>query len=119
MNVETKERRNMQRYRTRERALLAMGPEKENVFHLLDISEGGVGFRYIGRESRTSELHQVDLYFQDSLLLESVKVSLVQDIQVLNGMIPFRRCGLRFLELSDEQKANLKSYLRRISADEV
>ncbi|MDJ0624398.1 MAG: hypothetical protein QNJ17_15650 [Desulfocapsaceae bacterium] len=117
--MEAQERRDLRRYRTKERALLAVGPEKEDVFHLLDINEKGAGFRYMGRESRTSRMRQVDLYFQDALWLRNVKVSLVQDNLMLNGMIPFRRCGLRFEDLSEEQTAKLESFVKKISAEEL
>ena len=113
MQVNAQERRHVQRYRTKERALLSTGPGKENLFHLLDISENGAGFRYLSKENRTKGLRQVDLYFQDTLWLKDVKVSLVEDVPMLSGMIPFRRCGLRFVELNDQQSAVLLSYVKK------
>lgn len=117
--VKHDDRREMPRYRTRERALLAVGPEKEHVFHLLDISLGGAGFRYMGKKSRTADLRRVDLYFGDDLLLSGVRVELIEDTQMLRGLIPFRRCGLCFTKLTEEQTEQLEHYVEQVAAIEV
>ena len=85
------ERRASPRYRTKERALLAMGEDRESVYHLLDIILGGIGFRYVGNTCRTTGVDSVDLYYYEDLWLGGVPVQPVEDLPLSNGSIPYRR----------------------------
>jgi c-di-GMP-binding flagellar brake protein YcgR len=111
------ERRAFPRYSTMERALLAMGQDRESVFHLLDISRGGIGFRYIGNTCRTAGVDRVDLYHHEKLWLDGVPVQSVDDLPLSNGTISYRRCGLRFAELTDEQIERLESFMGKVVVD--
>lgn len=111
------ERRAFPRYSTMERALIAMGQDRESVFHLLDISRGGISFRYIGNKCRTAGVDRVDLYHHEDLWLGGVPVQSVEDVPLSNGTISYRRCGLRFAELTDEQIERLESFMGKIVVD--
>jgi c-di-GMP-binding flagellar brake protein YcgR len=94
-----------------ERALLTMGQDKESVYHLVDISRGGIGFRYIGNKCRTAGVDSVDLYHHEDLWLDGLPVQSVEDVPLSNGTISYRRCGLRFAELTDEQIERLELFI--------
>lgn len=113
------ERRAFPRYSTMERALLAMGQDREGVYHLLDISRGGISFRYIGNKCRTAGVDKVDLYHHENLWLGEVPVQSVEDVPLSNGTISYRRCGLRFTELTDQQIERLESFMGKVVVGEV
>lgn len=97
-----------------ERALLGMDHDRESVYHLLDISHGGISFRYIGNKCRTAGVGRVDLYYDENLWLGGVPVQSVEDLPLSDGTISYRRCGLRFAELSDEQIERLESFMGKV-----
>lgn len=91
-----------------------MGQDRESVYHLLDIGRGGIGFRYIGKTCRTDGVDRVDLYYYEDLWLGGVPVESVEDVPLSNGAIPYRRCGLRFAELTEEQSERLESFMGKV-----
>lgn len=113
------ERRTQPRYHTKERTLLATGPGRENTYHLLDISQSGLGFRYIGEDARIPELQRISLFINGELRIGDVEVHLVRDTPLMNGMISFRRCGLRFENLSPKQAEKLKSFVAEVATGEA
>jgi hypothetical protein len=60
---------------------------------------------------------RVDLYHHEDLWLGGVPVKSVEDLPLSNGTISYRRCGLRFAELTDEQIERLESFMGKIVVD--
>ena len=113
MNADKKitERRAHKRLPIKER-VLATG----SMYHVVDIAEGGLAFRYIGKEEMTGEISQLSMLVGDNLWLDSVPVSPSSDVPIDNGYIPMRKKGIRFGPLSSIQKNKLQDFLQRTAA---
>lgn len=113
------EKRSSRRYRSKERALIAVGKGKDNIYNVLDVSYGGMGFRYLGKECRHSTIDRIDILFNDGFLLQDVEVQLVRDVPMTNNTIPFRKCGLQFKNLSKNQLELLEWFILEVAKVET
>lgn len=114
MNEQTTNKRQHQRFKTKERCLVQL-TEGTNPYHLLDVSRGGIAFRYLGRESRLGWEKQVSLFFDTKLCIPDMPVEFVSDLQIQEGTVPYRRCGLKFGKLSARQEVELTHYIQEYS----
>ena len=115
MNPENRERRKDKRYAVKERVLTSIRPIPEETYHMLDISMGGMAFRYLGKGRRYDEnILRGDLIFEGSgLTVENLTFEIISD-QLMNGsFIPMRRCGVQFRNLSDAQHNHLQQFIVR------
>lgn len=119
MNADKKisERRAHKRLPVKERVLVFIIPSKTgSMYHVVDIAEGGLSFRYIGKEEMTEEIRQLSMLVGNNLWLDSVPVSPRFDVPINNGYIPMRKKGIRFGPLSSIQKNKLQDFLQRTAA---
>jgi len=113
------EKRSCRRYRSKERALVAVRQGQENVYHLMDISYSGMGFRYLGKECRHKTINRVDLLYNDVPLMRDVEVQMVRDAPMTRSILPFRHCGLRFKGLSKDQQEQLEWFIDEVATVET
>ncbi|MBI4792731.1 MAG: PilZ domain-containing protein [Deltaproteobacteria bacterium] len=119
MNADKKitERRAHKRLPIKERVLVFIIPSATgSLYHVVDIAEGGLAFRYIGKEEMTGEISRLSMLVGDNLWLDSVPVSPSFDVPINNGYIPMRKKGIRFGSLSSIQKNKLQDFLQRTAA---
>lgn len=110
--VET-ERRVHPRFAVPERALVAeTGDEFGLPYHLVDISEGGMAFRYLNDDPLSLGAGQMDIYLDRSLQVGRLPVRVVADRQLASDFMPKRRCGVRFGELTSAQQIQLQTFIR-------
>ncbi len=110
-----REKRAYPRSRPKGRSSLVLLPDNIVSYSILDISEHGVAFSYdeVGIEDRLHENAKID-FFGQTFGLTGISVRIVSDcsINLVNkdDDIPdLRRCGLEFVDLSDDQKRILRS----------
>ncbi len=84
--------------------------------HIIDISEGGLSFRYLGERDKPSEICSVSLYHEHELIVGGLTAKSVSDNHLRNGYIPVRRGSLRFAQLSSEQQKKLSSFIDQFTA---
>ncbi|MFH1217372.1 MAG: PilZ domain-containing protein [Pseudomonadota bacterium] len=107
------ERRRHPRFQALERALVQVtGNGFVLPFHLIDISEGGMAFRYLNENPLPLTDSKMDLYLDHDLLVGRLPVTVVDDQRLSNGFIPKRRCSVRFGTLTPAQHIQLQSYIR-------
>lgn len=110
------ERRRQPRFSAHERALVAVSGDDFGLpYHLLDISEGGMAFRYLNQSRLPLTDSQMDIYLEENLQVGRLPVTVVADRQLADGFIPKRRCCVRFGMLTPAQQLQLQAFIRRHS----
>jgi len=103
--------RRHRRFLTHGRALARVRSAPETMFHVIDISAGGLAFRYLGDGELTEAADELDLFHDESLALGRVPVQAVSDCPLDYGFLPMRRRGLCFGELTPEQRVALDAFI--------
>ena len=85
---------------------------------IINISKNGLAFDYIERQSKTMEVFKLDiLYAEDAYYLGKVLFRPIFDYAI-DAEIPFnsfiiRRCGVKFGELTAQQKSKLEYFVNQ------
>lgn len=107
------ERRRHPRFPARERALVAVtGDDFGLPYHLIDISEGGMAFHYLGERPLALADSWMDIYLDKDLHVGRLPVTDVADRELEDCFIPKRRCSMRFGKLTSAQQIQLQTFIR-------
>lgn len=119
MNKKYTEKRKYTRYRLKDRVLARIQPDPTQTYHLIDISMGGMTFRYLGDGRRYQEnILSGDLVFEDkNVTLKDFTFEIKSDLLVKDSFIPMRRCGVQFKNVSPEQHDQLEKFIAHCSSD--
>ena len=105
--------RENQRFQAIDRALVLIDRGPESLpFHIMDISEGGLSFRYLGQKLRRADIKELSLYHNHELIVDKLPVRSVSDYRIKDNLVPVRRGSVRFGNLSEEQALKLKAFIR-------
>ena len=111
------DRRNFLRVQVEGKAdAVLSGPDFSKTVQILDVSKGGVGFRYVnGRDPLTGEF-ELDIFWDHvGLYLAKLKIKTVSDEEVpdqfIPGAFPIRRCGASFVKPSEDQLTKIEDFL--------
>lgn len=107
------ERRQAERLRPRGRTLVRIDGILDSFFHIVDISSSGLAFRYLGSDKLDQEAGVVDIVHGDEITLRQIPFRAVSDCEIDYGLIPMRRRGVRFGELTESQKNDIDKLLSR------
>jgi PilZ domain len=115
----TIERRKHGRLKGKEVALVSLGAEIKRMWHLIDISKGGLAFRYLGGMEDPQLFSELVLLTKEaSFCLEKIPFTVVADCE-MNGRFlssyTFRRCGVRFGKLTTEQSSQLQHFIAKFA----
>jgi len=91
-------------------------PRSSIMGDIVDISLGGLSFRYIGSKKSPYRSSNMDILLTDgSFSLNKIRVNTVSDLEVesqTSAGLEIRRCGVRFGDLRDSQKADLRYFIQ-------
>ena len=112
---ELAEQREYKRFRVPKNAFAALGPDYIKVGQIINISMGGLAFRYLGSEE-PSNASELDIFLaRRAFYLYKLPFETVRDF-VTNEMpfssINMKVCGLQFGGLTDEQKSDLRYFIQ-------
>lgn len=118
------ERREKIRLRPKATTFVALRPEFAKLGKLMDISSGGLCFEYITREDgvTASDGLEIDMFISgNGYYLPNVPCNLAYDVKIKNGIaftvsLEYRRCGLKFTGLNENQLDQLEYYLTHHTA---
>ncbi|NOQ41196.1 MAG: hypothetical protein GQ563_01665 [Desulfuromusa sp.] len=105
-----------QRFTAIDRALVMINQGEESLpYHIVDISEGGLSFRYLGKKLKRSEIKKVSLYHDYKLVIGDLPINTVSDYRLHDNLVPVRRGSIIFKELTTEQLSNLETFIQNFS----
>jgi hypothetical protein len=108
--------RGYQRFKAQERSLVHLPLDSQALpYHIIDICEGGLSFRYLGKKIKTSKIPPINLYYEYELIVGDLPVKEVSDHRLRDGFVPVRRRSLRFGSLSIEQHNKLSTFIERFT----
>jgi c-di-GMP-binding flagellar brake protein YcgR len=90
-------------------------PRSSIMGNIVDISLGGLSFRYIVSEKCSYRSSHIDILLTDgSFRLNKVRVNTISDLKVdsetsLN--FATRRCGMQFVDLTDKRESDLRYFI--------
>ena len=94
------------------------GPDFTKGVQIVDVGSGGLGFRYVDGQKTVDGPLELDILWDHmDIFLLNLKVKSVSDFQVANefllGVIPIRRCGVEFVNLTLDQISQLENLLEK------
>ncbi len=105
-----------QRFTAINRALALINQEPESLFyHIVDISEGGLSFRYLGQKLKRSKVNKISLYHNYDLIIEDIPIKTVSDYRLRDSLVPVRRSSVCFKSLSNEQLSRLETFIQNFT----
>lgn len=118
LNEQHEERRTHTRYKVREGAYAALSPDSTKMGQIVDISRGGLCFRYIVPKEQSDDTSETHVFVGDEgIYLEKMPNIVVEDISVENSafgqrsMRAIRQRRVRFGLLTRNQLAQLDYFI--------
>jgi hypothetical protein len=120
-----------QRYRVPINSYISLGSDDRVLGQIIDISLGGIAFRYMGSEKLPDESHLDIVLTEGDLYLSKVPFKTISDYEIPNTVLcktvdpmprscrTMRRSGLQFGELTPDQRVQLEYYLLNYAIGEV
>ena len=107
--------RKYKRYKVRGGLAVVLDPDSPTGDEIIDIGMGGLTFNCVERGEPLKEKLNIDIYLDNKLYLEKLRVKLVSNIEV--GDISFsskniRRISVQFLSLTPVQEFDLKALIK-------
>ena len=117
------ERRKHGRLQGKHGALVSLGRGTEKLWHIIDISECGLAFRYLGQLEDPHSFSELVLLSKDaSFCLEKVPFKLITDLEMGGRFLSrytFRRCGVHFGELTEDQSSQLQVFISKYTSKQL
>ena len=108
--------RGHQRFKAQERALVLLALDAQALpYHIVDICEGGLSFRSLGKKIKTSKILSINLYHENELIVGDLPAKELSDCLLYEGYVPVRRRSLCFGSLSIEQHNKLSTFIERFT----
>ncbi len=116
------ERRKHKRFQVRKGGFAGLGPYFENIGPIIDVSMGGLGFRYIGSEETNGSYLDIFLA-DDDFYLRNVRFKTIWDFksvnETLSSSVTMRRRGVQFKKLTDHQRSQLEYFIKNHAVGEA
>jgi hypothetical protein len=114
------ERRKHRRLQGKDGALLSLGSGEEKLWHIIDICECGLAFRYLGQLEDPQRFSELVLLSKDaSFCLEKVPFTVITDLEMGGRFLSrytFRRCGVQFGALTKDQSSHLQNFINKYAS---
>jgi len=113
----TTERRKHLRFKVQGNALAALRQTPTVAGRLINISEGGLSFRYVASRQRSKECSHLNLLVDKSgAHFKSLPFTSVWDSAMPDafscGSISIRQCGVAFGQMMEAERQDLKAFIR-------
>ncbi len=115
-----KDRREHPRYRVSNEALAILKPHPIKLGQIINISEGGLAFQYLGEDKINAQYIELDIFVsKNGKQFNAFPFSKVRDFQISSQFeksTPIRQLCVKFDDLSVEQKSLLKNFINEYAA---
>ena len=110
------ERREHKRFQVQDDAIAVLRPIIDKRGPIIDISMGGLAFRYITAKPSSDRSSKLDILLPDlSFYLGHLPVRTVRDFEVTSeyalGNTKTRRCSVQFRKLTQQQISQIESFM--------
>lgn len=117
------ERRRFRRLKAQEGTFVLLRGQVSKLGRIIDISHGGLAFRYVSVGERLKGSFELDLVSpKDDLRLKGFPVKVVSNFErpskTPSGRIRLRRVGVQFRELTHDQISRLQYFMRNYTASQ-
>ena len=115
-HVRLGEKRRFRRFQAPQNAFALLKGPDGRLGQIIDISKGGLAFRYVGSGRQPKRSFQLDIFLANNgFRLEKVSFRTVSDFEVskqgpANSAI-MRRCGVQFDELNQDHVSRLEYFI--------
>ena len=117
------ERRRHRRFQVQHGTYVAIGPPYGKLGHMVDISMGGLAFRYVDGKNATEASYANIFLTEANFYLEKVPIKTILDFEEAerahSGPMTMRRCGLQFRDLTADQASQLEFFIHNYSQGET
>jgi len=118
------ERRRHKRFRAQEGAFVDLGNHRMKLGEIIDISKGGLAFRYIDIGDRPTGSFELDISFKETgFRLEKVAAKTISDLQITKDFpyssTKMRRQGVQFGGLTGKQISLLDHFISKYTVGEA
>jgi len=117
------ERRKHKRFRVQNGSFAALCPQFSILGQIIDISTGGLSFRYVASAERSKESSHLSILLTDgSFRSDNISFQAVWDTPMPRefsfGAITLRQCGVKFGGLTHGEKLDLQYFIGRCIIEE-
>lgn len=116
------ERRRHTRFQVPKSAFVGFGPYDAKVGQVIDVSTGGLAFRYVGTEEPSNGELSIFLAERD-FYVGQIPFRTVSDFETAgrtpSTSVALRRSGVRFGKLTDHQTSQLEHFLHSLTLGEA
>jgi hypothetical protein len=122
--IEVVERRRHKRFQAEGGAYAAVRPQYDKIGQIIDVSRGGLAFRYMVSGSQEDASSELDIFLiGDSFHLDKVPFLTVSDEEIPERLSPgaqkMRRCAVQFGELTQMEILKLEEFILNHTVDEA
>jgi c-di-GMP-binding flagellar brake protein YcgR len=79
--------------------------------HIVDISRGGMAFRYVEEAAWSSREEESATISGQSFHLENVPLITVSESELNNGLYAIKRCGIKFGNITPDQQYTIENII--------
>ena len=116
------ERRNHTRFQVPKSAFVGFGPYDAKVGQIIDVSTGGLAFRYVGTEEPSNGELSIFLAERD-FYVGQIPFKTISDFEIAGKTpstpVPLRRSGVQFGRLTGDQTSRLEHLLHSLTLGEA
>ena len=121
---QTVERRKDVRFQTRKNTYAVLRARGSKLGRVIDISKGGLAFRYVSVGDRLKGPLELDLLsHQYDYRIDKIPVKIITDLELANKKAfkstTLKRVGVQFGKLTREQKSKIEHFIRDHAVDET
>jgi hypothetical protein len=114
------ERRKHKRYQVDNGALVLVGWYYEKVGRIIDISKGGLAFRYMPHEKEEDESDLAIVLAETNFYLDEMPNRTISDFELADEIpaapTTHRRRGVQFVDATDRQKAQIEFFINNYTS---
>ena len=121
---QTVDRRKDKRFQTEKNTYAVLRARGSKLGRVIDISKGGLAFRYVSVGQRLKGPLELDLLsHQYDYRIDRIPVKIITDLELANKKAfkstTLKRVGVQFRKLTREQKSKLEHFIRDHAVDET
>jgi hypothetical protein len=122
VNKEFVERRKHTRFQVPKSAFVGLGPYDAKVGQIIDVSTGGLAFRYVGSEEPSNG--ELSIFVAEGdFYVGQIPFKTISDFEIPgktpSTSVTLRRSGVQFGQLSDHQTSQLEHLLHSLTLGEA